>query len=95
MLNKLFKTIDDKFNEIGFQKIQDNEYVVVYERKNEKYGYTQVIGILHKANGRHIVLSYDKELFDDRGIGNTAVGLTFYEMRLIMKKMRQKKWKSK
>lgn len=94
-MKKLFKTIDDKFSEIGFQKVQDDEYAATYERKNEKYGYTQVLDLRHKASGRHIIQSYDKELFDDKKIGNTCVGLTYYEMKLAMKKMKKKKWTSK
>ena len=89
---KIFKNIDEKFKEIGFEKVEDNEYSVIYERKNEKYNYTQVIDIIHKNNGRCIVQSYDKDLLDKKNIGNTCVGLTYYEMKLIMKKMKQKRW---
>lgn len=94
-MKKLFKNVDDKFREVGFQKVQDDEYGVSYERKEEKYGYTQVLYIGHKASGRHIVQSYDKDLFDEKNIGNTCVGLTYYEMKLAIKKMRNKKWKSR
>ena len=95
MEKKIFKTIDDKFKDIGFQKIQDDKYAATYERRNEEYGYTQVLDILHKASGNHIVQSYDKELFDEKRIGNTCVGLTYYEMKLAVKKMKKKKWKSR
>ena len=91
---KLFKNIDDKLKDIGFVKIADNKYIVTYERKSIKYNYTQVLDICHKASGGHIVLSYDKDLMDKKGIGNTCVGLTYYEMKLIMKKMKQKGWKT-
>lgn len=89
---KLFKSIDEKFKEIGFKKIKDDNYAVTYERKILKYNYIQVIDIIHKKNGKHIVQSYDKNLFDEKKIGNTCVGLTYYEMKLIMKKMKQKRW---
>lgn len=92
---KLFKNIDDKFEEIGFRKTIDDEYMVRYERPNKKYGYTQHLDILHKASGRHIVQSCDADLGDEKMIGNTCVGLTYYEMKLIMKKMKKKKWQSK
>jgi len=92
---KVFKTVDDKFKNIGFEKVSESDYAVSYERKNEEYSYTQCLDICHKASGRHIVQSYDKELFDNKKIGNTCVGLTYYEMKLVMKKMRKKKWKSK
>lgn len=85
----MFKNIDKKFEEIGFIKISEDKYGVIYERKDEKYNYTQVLAIFHKANGKHIVQSYDKSLMDSKLIGNTCVGLTYYEMKLALKKMRQ------
>lgn len=92
---KLFKSVDEKLADIGFIKVEDNDFYVSYEREVTDYGYTQSLTIIHKASGRHILQSYDKDSFDERCIGNTCVGLTYYEMKLIMKKMRQKGWKSK
>ena len=92
---KLFKTIDDKFQDIGFKKIEEDEYGVVYERYNLDYEYTQTLALMHKASGMHIVQSYDKELTDRRNIGNTCVGLTMYEIKLCYKKMKQMGWKAK
>ena len=89
-LKKLFKTIDDKFMEIGFQKIKDDEYAVTYIRKNEAYDYTQIIDIIHKESGRHIVQSYDEDV--DEG---ACVGLTYYELKLVMRKIKQKGWTTK
>lgn len=89
---KLFKSIDKKLEDIGFVKIKDDKYAVTYERKLVKYNYTQVLDICHKVSGKHIVQSYDKDLMDKKGIGNICVGLTYYEMKLIMKKMKQKGW---
>ena len=89
---KIFKSIDDKFKDIGFIKVKDDKYAVTYERKNDKFNYTQVVDILHKKSGKHIVQSYDKNLFDSKNIGNTNVGLNYYEMKLILKKMRKKGW---
>lgn len=85
----MFKSVDKKFEEIGFTKVSENEYGATYERKDEKYNFTQVLAILHKASGRHVVQSYDKDLFDSKLIGNTCVGLTYSEMKLAMKKMKQ------
>ena len=62
---KIFKNIDEKFKEIGFIKVKDDEYAVTYERINNIFGYTQVIDILHKKSGRHIIQSYDKHLMDE------------------------------
>lgn len=90
---KLFKTIDKKFEEIGFIKIKENEYGALYERLNGDFKYTQSLHLLHKASGLHIIQSYDKNLFDEKRIGNTCVGLTMYETKLCLKKMKQMGWK--
>lgn len=81
--------IDKKFEKIGFIKVRENEFGVSYEREDIGYGYTQTLDIVRKASGRHIVQSYDKDLFDTKLIGNTCVGLTYYEMKLVLKKMKK------
>mgnify|MGYP004654171891 CR=1 FL=1 len=86
---KLFKSVDDKLAAIGFVKIKEDKYGVRYERKNSKYNFIQSVDILHKASGRHILQSYDNKLMDQKKIGNTCVGLTGYEMKLFLKKMKQ------
>lgn len=88
---KLFKTVDEKLAEIGFTKEKENEYGCVYKRKDKKYNFTQEVFIGHKKSGRHILQSYDPDLGDDKGIGNTYVGLTGYEMKLFLKKMKRMK----
>lgn len=50
---------------------------------------------MNKANGYSIVQSYDKNLFDEKKIENTCVGLTMYELKLCYKKMKQMGWKVK
>ena len=90
---KIFKTIDEKFDEIGFKKVREDKYGVEYERENKKHGYTQTLYLGHKKSGKHIVQSYDKNLMDEKKIGNTCVGLTMYEMKLCLKKMKQMGWK--
>ena len=84
---KLFKNIDDKLLNLGFKKIKENEYGVRYERCNEKY--THVVTILRKASDKHMLQSYDKDLFDAQYIGNTAVGLTGFETKLFLTKMKK------
>ena len=86
---KLFKSVDEKLKEIGFVKIEEDKYGVKYERKNSEYNFTQSVDILHKASGRHILQSCDNELLDQKKIGCTCVGLTGYEMKLFLKKMKQ------
>lgn len=85
----MFKNIDKKFEEIGFIKVSEDKYGARYERKDEEHNYTQVLAIFRKANGKHIVQSYDKNLMDSKMIGNTCVGLTYCEMKLATKKMKQ------
>lgn len=86
---KLFKTVDEKLAEIGFNKIKENNFGAAYERYDEKYKYTQCVDLSRKQNGKHIIQSYDKDLSDVKGIGNTCVGLTYYEAKLFMKKMKK------
>lgn len=86
---KILKTVDEKLADIGFVKLNENKYGVDYERKDNKFNYTQVVSIGHKRSGRHILQSYDKDLEDEQKIGNICVGLTGYEMKLFLKKMKQ------
>lgn len=90
---KIFKSIDEKFSEIGLKKVREDKCGVEYERENKEYGYIQSLCLLHKNSGKHIVQSYDKNLMDKKKIGNTCVGLTMYEMKLCLKKMKQIGWK--
>lgn len=89
---KLFKSVDDKLADIGFEKIADNDYYVAYKREAPDECFTQCLDIICKAKGRHLVQSYDVDLYDADNIGNVCVGLTVREMKLAMKKMRQKGW---
>lgn len=86
---RIFKTIDKKLSDIGFVKIEENEYGAVYDRYNDKFKYTQRVNLVRKTSGKHIMQSYDPDLFDSEKIGNTCVGLTSYEMKLFCKKMKQ------
>lgn len=90
----MFKSADKKFEKLGFKKVNDGLHVY-YERYHEKYNYTQVLALVHKQSGYHIVQSYDKNLMDENKIGNVCVGLTMYEMKLCLKKMKEKGWKIK
>lgn len=90
----MFKSADKKLEKLGFKKVDDGLHVE-YERYNKKFNYTQVLSLLHKESGYHIVQSYDKNLMDENKIGNVCVGLTMYEMKLCLKKMKEKGWKIK
>ena len=56
-----------------------------------KSNYKNKYNMEFKKSGRHILQSYDPDLGDDKGIGNTCVGLTGYEMKLFLKKMKRMK----
>ena len=86
---KLFKTIDDKFAEIGFIKIEENKHGVSYTRYDKEYNFTQCLDIIYKEHGPNLIQSYDLNLYDTQGIGNTCVGLSMYETKLCIKKMKQ------
>lgn len=86
---KLFKTVDEKLATIGFTKEKEDKYGCMYKRKDKKYNFTQKVVISYKKSGRHILQSYDPGLADNNGIGHTCVGLTGYEMKLFIKKMKQ------
>lgn len=88
-----FKSIDKKFEEIGFYKVKEDKYGATYSRK-DPLGFIHVLDISRKADA-NIVQSYDKDLFDTEGVGNTCVGLTYYEMKLVLKKMKQLKYNKK
>jgi len=88
---KLFKTVDEKFKDLGWNKVKENEnYYVIYEKYNKQFKYTHAIEICHKANGLHIVQSYQKDSpikdFD------YMIGLPVKEMKLCIKKMKKLGW---
>lgn len=87
--------MDEKFAEIGFTKVKEDKYGVIYEKNVDYHSYTQTLALLHKASGRHLIQSYDADLMDEKKIGNTCVGLTMYEAKLCVKKMKQMGWKVK
>lgn len=90
----MLKIADKKLAKLGFKKVDDGLHVE-YQRYNKKYNFTQVLFLCHKQNGYHIVQSYDKDLMDEEKIGNICVGLTAYEMKLCLRKMKEKRWKIK
>lgn len=87
-----YRTVDRRFADIGLIKVVENDYCVGYERKT-RYGYTQCVVLQHKASGYHLIQSYEKKINND-GFNN-MVGLSMYEMKLCLKKMKQRGWKLK
>lgn len=87
----MFQNIDKNLKKIGFIKIYEDKYSVSYERYNKQFKYTQVLDIIYKKSGNHLIQSYQKGVNTD-GFNN-VVGLTYKEMKLAMKKYRQMKGK--
>ena len=79
--------LDRKILELGFIKVKEDKYGISYVRYHA--GYCQVVDLLHKESGRHIIQSYDKDLMDEQKIGNVCIGLTYKEAKLFLKKMKR------
>lgn len=90
---KLFKSADELFEEIGFTKVYESNLYVQYERFDEEFKYMQSLDLGHKQSGYHLIMSSVKET-NNEGYNN-MVGLTMYEAKLCLKKMRELKWKMK
>lgn len=98
---KLFKSIDDKLKDLGFEKVveegeTEDDLGTCYRRVVPINGgdiYVHRLDILHKASGKHLIQSYEEGTNSD-GFNNT-VGLTYEITKLAMKKYRQLKRKYK
>lgn len=80
---KLFKSVDEKLSEIDFEKFYESDSGADYEKYVEALNFTHKVSIVRKGNGKHLLCSYDP----DRGY--IGIGLTGYEMKLFLKKMKQ------
>lgn len=89
---KLYKSIDERFAEIGLTKVKENNYGASYERIT-RFGYTQCVDLIHTASGKHLIRSYEKRVNKD-GLNN-VVCLTMYEAKLCRKKMKRMGMKEK
>ena len=83
----LFLKADKAMEKLGFEKISEHESGVSYRKEIKKYGFTQRLDIVHKADGNHLIQSYVE------GIINNCVGITYPEMKAIMKKYHELKRK--
>jgi hypothetical protein len=83
--------VDKELSKIGFVKTGEDHFCATYERKNEEEGYVQCLDLIHKASGKHLIQSYQEDVNTDKF--NNMVGLTMYEARLALRKMKQMGWK--
>lgn len=88
----MFKSVDKKFSDIGFTKIKEDKFGASYEREDKEHNFVQTLDLLHKASGKHLIQSSQKGI-NANGFNN-MVGLTMYETKLALKKMRQMGWKT-
>lgn len=52
--------IDKAMEKYGYTKTKENEYGVYYQ-KREAQGFDHIVCVIHKANGKHLMQSYDAE----------------------------------
>lgn len=84
-------TVDKKLAKMGFSKVYEDVRRVHYERYNKEYDYHHTVCIERRSVWNEFRLqSYDEQLIDKKGIGNTNVALSTYEVKLFLKKMKQK-----
>lgn len=88
LLYKFFhkKDVDEELKKCGFTKTEENKFCVSYERYNDEFQYVHCVE-LHLSSHKQscFIMSYEKEINKD-GFNN-CVGLTGYEMSLILNKI--------
>lgn len=87
----LFVKADRKMERLGFEKIEESKFGASYRKENKEYNFTQRLDIVHKNNGNHIIQSY-VEGTNSEGFNN-CVGLSYPEIKSILKKYRELKRK--
>ena len=94
----LFKNADKELEKLGFVKEcrsgnEECEYGVSYIKRVPEYNYNQILSIICKSNGGHLIQSYEEKVNSDKF--NNCVGLTYKEMKAAMSKYREMKRKYK
>ena len=88
---KIFKSVDERLKDLGFKKLDEDNFGVSYVKDVKKYGFRQRLDIIHKESGKHLIHSYQEGMNSD-GFNN-VVGLSYEETKLAIKKYRQLKRK--
>lgn len=57
--------IDKMMAKYGYILTKENQYGAYYE-KQEPQNFNHVICVIHKANGKHLMQSYDSKVIDGR-----------------------------
>ena len=58
--------IDKLMKKQGYDKVRENEHGAYYQ-KQEAQGYIHVVCVCRKASGKHLLQSYDQEVFKVNG----------------------------
>ena len=84
-MRMFLKSIDKQIEELGFNEVERDEHGVSYERVNGSY--THKVALIHKSYTKPILQSYDPD--KPFKYGNLTVGLTYKELKVFSKKMKQ------
>ena len=79
-----YDNIDNKIAKYGFHKTEEDYYGVRYVRYDDDYGFTQVLTIVHKKNGKHEIQSYDERTIYDFETHNYFCSCCGFEAELLM-----------
>lgn len=79
----LLINIDKKLNKLGFNKVEETDLFVSYERYEPKYHFTHKVDLCHKQYIPNMIQSYDA--FDEH-----FCGLSAKEAKLFSAKVAQK-----
>nr|DAE29749.1 MAG TPA: hypothetical protein [virus sp. ctyMK1] len=83
--------IDKLLKRKGYILKEQNAITTRYEKEYKKYGFVQVLAILHKESGNHIIQSYDKKtvrignryLSETCGIETSILLLLFLKVKYL------------
>lgn len=81
--------IDKLMEKRGFTVVEENKYGVTYKRR-EPQNFNQIVCIMHKHNGEHLMQSYDEKVIDGR---NEACGVEIPVLLLMWLKAKYMKFK--
>jgi hypothetical protein len=82
---KIFKSIENKIKDLGFELIYESDLVLQFKRKNKQFDYIQRVDLVRKTNKIPIIQSYQKD-------NDAMVGLTIIECKLFLKLIKKLKW---
>ena len=84
---KLFKTVDEKLYDLGFKKVSEDPYSVIYTREDFMLGYAHYLDIFYRSNGIVLIQSYGR--YTESGGYYNIVELTNEEVKLVYKKSKE------